>query len=251
MGGKIQLGGTAFTPAPPVTPGLYAARGGADTTSNLYTVNTSTGATTSIGPIGFAVTGLAFRPSDNVLFGATSNQSGSNPASLITIDPGTGAGTLVGAFNITTPVASAIADLSFRSDSVLFGEGAATHRLYTINQGTGAATQVSATTIAAPYSGGGTAFNSADVLYVFPKRDNGIYYIVNSATGALTAQPVLTGSPEAGGQVAAAAFDVADLCWVVSIGATNTWIDTINVGTSTVTGIGHTDRTLDALAWAF
>ena len=100
---------------PPVVNVLYGAQAGSQTTSDLYTIDTGTAAGTAIGAIGFAVTGLAFRPSDDVLFGVTSNNSSSNPRSLITIDPETGAGTLVGALGITT----GLADIAFSEAGVL------------------------------------------------------------------------------------------------------------------------------------
>src|SRR5688572_9969630 len=74
---------------------LFGATGG-EVNSNLYTVDTATGATSSLGPIGFAVTGLAVDPTTGKLYGSTSMQSPSNPGSIITINKSTGAGTLVG-----------------------------------------------------------------------------------------------------------------------------------------------------------
>jgi hypothetical protein len=81
---------------------LYGADGGGggDTpgvTSNLYLLNPSSGALLqTIGPIGFAVTGLAEDPSTGTLYGVTSLGSTTNPGSLITVNKTTGAGTLVG-----------------------------------------------------------------------------------------------------------------------------------------------------------
>ena len=59
--------------APP--PGLYGATGvlGNDTAppSNLYRIDPSTGAATTVGPIGYAVGGLALDPTAGVLYGVT------------------------------------------------------------------------------------------------------------------------------------------------------------------------------------
>ena len=60
-----QVNGLAFDPN---TNTLY----GSDTTTNeLLTINTSTGAATSVGPLGFPfVNGLAFDPNTNTLYGS-------------------------------------------------------------------------------------------------------------------------------------------------------------------------------------
>ena len=123
----MNIGGNAAGGAPPAEAVLYAAQGSVTTTSDLYTIDPDTGAATSVGAIGFSLTGMAFRPSDGVLFGVTSNNSASNPRSLITIDPDTGAGTLVGALGVT----SGLADIAFRSDDVLYGYTPSTRTLYT------------------------------------------------------------------------------------------------------------------------
>lgn len=72
---------------------LYGAEGGLFSQVNLYLIDPTTGAVTStIGPIGFGVTGLAFDPIPGTLFGVTTT---SGDRQLITIDPATGAGTVV------------------------------------------------------------------------------------------------------------------------------------------------------------
>jgi hypothetical protein len=216
----INVGGQAPFVAPPVIVDLLGAQGGAQPTSDLYTVDSSTGGTTSIGAIGFAMTGLAFRPSDGVLFGVTSNQSASNPRSLIT----------------------------FRSDDTLFGYTPSTRTLYTVNTTTGAATQVSSTAIPTSGQGYGIAFDSSDVLYVFPKGAAGVYYIVDPATGGLTVQPTLTGSIGGGPKpVSAACFDSTGVCWAMYIGQFDYWLATIDVGASTVAEVAATLDEIDAL----
>ena len=67
----------AMVPAYAV-PVLYAISGAGNATSNLYTVNTSTGAATLVGSTGFStVTGLAFNPITGVLYGHVSDIFGS------------------------------------------------------------------------------------------------------------------------------------------------------------------------------
>jgi hypothetical protein len=112
---------------------LYAARGAAATTSDLYTVDPVTAATTSIGPTGFGITGLAFDPTTGILYGSTNANSTAHPKSLITIDPATGAGTFVGSFGGKT-----IPDIAFKSDGTLYGWSNADNKICTIDKATGA-----------------------------------------------------------------------------------------------------------------
>lgn len=228
---------------PHTTDTLYAGLGSTATTSDLYTVDRQTGVTASVGPSGFALTGLAFRPSDGVLFGVTSNLSAANPRSLVTIDPNTGAGTLVGALGVV----NGIADITFRSDDTLFGFSPGTRQLYTINTSTGAATAVSATAIPAPIQGLGIAFDANNVLWTFPKGTSGAYYTVDPNTAALTLQGTLSNSPIAG-SIAAAAFDEAGVLYVV-ISAPTWYLATINLSTGVISAVGITDDFMDALAF--
>lgn len=245
MGGRAQ-----FAPTPPGDATLYGAKGGTESNSDLYTVDPDTGVLTSVGTIGFALTGMAFRPSDGVLFGVSSNNSAANPRSLVTIDPDTGAGTLVGALGVS----SGIADIAFRnSDDALYGYSPSNRTLYSINTTTGAATQVSATAI--PTSGEGYAdgFSSADILYVFPKRANNVFYIVDPATGGLTAQTALSGATYSGGGIlTSASFDEADMCWVfLSEAGGPIWhLAKIDVATSTIFEVAVVEDNVDALAWS-
>lgn len=241
----INLGGSSVSVTPPPTGVLYGAQGGVETTSDLYTIDPDTGAGTSVGASGFALTGMAMRPSDNMMFAVTSANSAANPRSLITVDTVTGAGTLVGSLGIANP----IADISFRSDDTLYGYRASTRTLHTIDTTTGAATQVSATAVPSPTVGFGLAFDPSDVLYVFPKGDDGIYYIVDETTGALTAQPTLTGLHITNGSVAAASFNPNGTLWVGDIGSPSQYLATIDLGTSVITGVGVTIAYPDALAW--
>ena len=162
------------------TPILYAA---ADDV--LYTLNTTTGAVDSvIGPIALEVTGLAFHPTTGVLYGTTSNLSPSNPRSLITIDPNTGVGTLIGSTS-----GHVMTDIAFDSSGTLYGwsgwRDRGTSDLNTINLTTGAATIVG--DFGGDTSGNGLAFDSSGTLYAdlrFPVP--GSTHTINPATGLAT-----------------------------------------------------------------
>jgi hypothetical protein len=118
---------------------LYGAFGAAATTSDLYTISIVDGTPTAIGPIGFAMTGLAFDPTDGTLYGATSNNSAVHPHSLVTLDPATGAGTFIGDLTGT----SGVVDLAFADDGTLYGFNTSNPRcLVSINKGTGATTSI-------------------------------------------------------------------------------------------------------------
>src|SRR6478752_9650871 len=100
--GALMATGALCASAASAAPVLYGATGvAADDTlpaSNLYTINPDTGAATSIGSIGEAITGLAFDNADGgKLYGVTAGVylSGAE-RQLLLINPATGASTVVG-----------------------------------------------------------------------------------------------------------------------------------------------------------
>lgn len=225
---------------------LYGAKAGSSTTSDLYTINSSTGAATSVGPIGYAVTGLAFDPTSGVLYGSVSPNSTANPNSLITINPATGAGTLVGAFSI--PGAFAVADIAFTSAGALYGWAEGPDDLASVNKATGAGTIVANSALST--QGDGMDFGSDGCLLICPKKDNGNYYSVPAATGLPTLLGVLSGSPIGGGNsIAAGSFGPDSLFYAVVSDPTAPHLVTINKATGVITDIGATDALMDALAW--
>src|SRR5262245_17211345 len=73
---------------------LFAVDGPSGTSSNLYTLDPTTGARiATIGSVGFSVRELAFDTQTGILYGSTSGST----SNLITIDTTTGVGTLVNA----------------------------------------------------------------------------------------------------------------------------------------------------------
>ena len=161
---------------------LYAANGSAGNLSSLAILNQTTGALSSIvGPIGFAVTGLAVHPVTGVLYGSTSTGDAQN-GSLITIDKTTGAGTLVGSFGLggfTLP------DLTFTSDGTLYGWGRVPNALHRVNLATGKATRVGTFNLGTNFPGLGLAA-TADGL-ILATRDVGPLFKVDPNTGIATA----------------------------------------------------------------
>jgi DNA-binding beta-propeller fold protein YncE len=215
---------------------LYGADGAnANPATVLMTINTATGATTTIGPIGFAVTGLAFSPVTGILYGSTGAASPVAPNSIITINRFTGAGTLVGATGLGGPVA----DITFRSDGTLFGWSEASDDLVTINTTTGVATVVSDSGLGT--SGSGIAFSGAGALFF--AGDSGSLHTISPTTGLVTSTVAL-GAPS---RMNALAFSGETGTLFGTLGGT---LYTIDPTTGTVTTIGATAANIDAIVFA-
>lgn len=120
-------------------------QGSPTVTSNVYRIDTTTGAWTLIGNSGIlSLNSLALTP-DGTYY-ATGGITGSQQ--LVTIDPNTGAATVIAP--ITTAVGlTFIAGLAAGTDGTLYGamvpSGATNSSLYTINRTTGVATVVGST----------------------------------------------------------------------------------------------------------
>ncbi len=125
---------------------LYAADGALSTAGNLYTVDSNTGLTTTVGALvdaagaSYAINGMAWDSVNQWLWGTTSGASPTFANGLVRINPMTGQVTQVGALGLTPPNFGA--DLDLRG-GVLYGwaEGSLSS-LVTINTATGAATVV-------------------------------------------------------------------------------------------------------------
>jgi hypothetical protein len=222
---------------------LYAAKAASATTSSLYTLNSGTAAPSSIGATGHALTALAFRPSDSVLFAASSPGSTSLPNHLFTIDPLTGTATNVGALGMV------VSDIAFSSAGVLYGWAPSTEVAVTINTTTGAATSLggSATTS----TGGALSFHSDGTLYLLLNVGGGLnLYTVNTGSGLVSLVGAV--SPFSGNIPAAATFDSSDLLWWTNGGAGGSGINlqTLNIGTIGRATIGAPGADFDALAWS-
>lgn len=228
---------------------LYAARGG-NVASDLYILDPDDASETSVGNTGRALTGLAFDPTDDTLYGSTSNNSPLNARSLVTIDPTTGATTLVGGFGIGSDT---LADIAFDSAGVLYGYSAAGRKLYTVNKGTGAATQVSATNI----GGYGFAmdFDGEDNLFVLNDGDDltppSDILFVDQATGVRSVFSHISGSPPYGNgaSLSAGAFTPDKVFYAIDndFGA-STHLVTVEISTGEVVDIGSVTAGMDALA---
>lgn len=105
--------------------------------NDLYRFDLSTGTTTLVAKTTDTIEALAFR-SDGTLFGLAKSLGGPADGNLFTIDPTTGAETLVG--NVGIPVGSPIGALAFDPNGQLFAT--LDDKLYTLSTTTGAATAI-------------------------------------------------------------------------------------------------------------
>ena len=229
---------------------LYAADGAASNPNcHLYILNPGDGSVTmDIGPIGFAVTGLAFDPNTGILYGATGGFSPSPPRrSIITIDPNTGVGTLIGAEGSGGP----LADITFTSDATLYGWGEGTDDLYTVNKSTGVATKVAESNTGT--FGSGISANSQDVLYFGGKGPNGRLATVDRFTGQVTLLAQFSGAPQPSDSLNAFAFDSNDVLYASNggdnSGSSHAHLVTINTTTAVIKDHGSTLPLLDAMAF--
>lgn len=234
---------------------LFAAKAGPSTTSDLYSVDPVTGAMTSIGPIGFAVTGLAADPTTGILYGSTSGNSAASPHSIITIDKATGAGTLVG--DLGLGVGHNAADICFDATGQLWGwdshgNSDNTIGLISIDKATGAAVHVGSPGLIT--NGDAMDFDAGGVLWLFPQGAGAAYlttyYTVNTATGAITDQfpPNHVGFGPISGDLVAGSVDETDVFYAILKGASVRLI-TIATATGTITNIATLQANTDALAW--
>jgi hypothetical protein len=102
---------------------------------NLYTINTTTGVSTFVGPVSSELEyrGLAFDPTDGKLWASTKGQE------IYTINPSTGVAKLIG----TTGLDGGIPDIHFDDSGNLYGAiggGAATNNLISISKTNGTGT---------------------------------------------------------------------------------------------------------------
>ena len=226
---------------------LYLATGGS-TNSNLYIINPANGAVIStVGPIGFAITGMAVHPVTGVLYGSTSGNSPSNPRSLITINKTTGAGTLVGQMSALGPVA----DITFTPDGTLYGWlEPGQDDLVTINLTTGLATVVGNSGLST--FGSGIASDASGTLYFAGDGANQELRTVNRTTGLTTVVATMSGSPQPSDAIPALAFQPGTgvLFGLDGLdGNPNVSLITINTTTGVVTNRGATVTNADAIAF--
>ena len=238
---------------------LYLATGSNGVNGQLYKIDPTTAVATLVGPIliggsPVGLTGLAFHPATGVLYGATSNDGPSPDHALITIDPATGAATLIG------DLGAAVGDITFGPNDQLYGWFAGvSDRLCTIDLSTGLATAVGPSGIVGggPCANGGNGLSfSGGVLYVSPKSVTGPLYSVNTTTGAATAGPTLNSAPITScGALAAMTTSSTGTLYAIntdrSSSPTTADLVTVNPTTGAITQVGAVNLPGDADGLAF
>jgi len=216
---------------------------------NLYIVNLANGTASLVGairlpgskPIG--VTGMAVHPATGVLYGITSEQSPTNPRSLVIIDPNSGGATLVG------DLGRVGSDIAFDAKGTLYVWLPGTSQLGTVNLSNAEVVPVGKPGPAG--SPAGIAIDPSGMVYVTSKGASGTLDNVDLATGALQIGPALTGAPFST-QINSMSFSPSGLLLAVNSNGgspANTRLVAINTGTGAVATIGALPDDTDALAF--
>ena len=179
--------------------------GGPATPSNIFDINTGSGAMS--GPLSTGVRGLvgiAANPTSGEVYGLTS--FGGAPANtLVKINVTTGASTVVGNTGLTIQEG----DLAFNPmDGQLYAawdQSGGTRDLFKINPSTGAATTVGSLGSSGDFSA--LAFNSAGTLFVVDTDGNGTSSFLKTVSPATAATLTTTVMNVKLGSVAGLAFD--------------------------------------------
>jgi len=245
-----------MAPASTLADTLYAATvrtgagGGTDTVSgSLYTVNLGSGSATFVAPLRLngstpiGITGMASHPSTGVMYGITSPLSGSNPQSLVTIDPNSGSAVLVGDLRFPG------SDIAFNKAGILFTWLPATSQLGIVNLSTGAVTPIGTPGPAGTIAG--LAIDLHGVAFITPSGAGGTLDTVDIATGVLKRGAPLTGAPFPSA-INSMTFTPSGLLLAVNSNAGSpaaTRLVTINTATGVVSNIGTLPDDTDALAF--
>jgi uncharacterized protein DUF6923 len=250
--GALMAAGALCASAASAAPVLYGATGlsATDTlpASNLYTINPDTGATTSVGSIGKAVTGLAFDGTDGTLYGVTAGvQLAGTTRDLLKINPATGASTVVGSMGVNE-----IEDIAVSPLGQLYGWNETGDDLYRISKATGAVEKVGESGLGVTF-GNGISFDRNGAMWGMLDGDFGHVFKLDPTTGAVTTTTTrLTGSPnKSGNQISSldTACDGLTMYGVVNDFGGQTFLVTIDLATGAITNKGASLTALDAIAW--
>lgn len=160
---------------------------------NLYRVDPATGASTLLAPVRVdgrdpvGVISLAIHPTTGVMYGITAGLA-DRPRSLVSIDPGTGDVTIIGA------IGDVASDLAFSREGTLYAWLPGRNQLGTVHLGTGRATPLGESGITS-VMGGGMSIDDHGVAYVAATGATGTLDTVDIHTGKGIAGPALDGAP--------------------------------------------------------
>ena len=231
-------GSTAYSLFEPI---LIADAGGSPVPAawNLWAFDPITGFAHVVGPIGFGVTSMDFHSTTGVLYGTTAPGAAGGPRELITIDPVTGAGTLIGPTDDGGATNHRIQGCAFTA-GVLRGFDVPSGTFFSINLTNGFVSAISTPGFLA--AGGGYAVNAADALGYYLSSDVGTLQGINPATGAFTTTVALSGYSQTGGRLKSATFHAGTLYAVSAVtpgqAGTNRQVVSIDTATGVITAVG-------------
>lgn len=135
---------------------------------------------------GETVTGLAFLDGQTPFYLSTSHDS-SSESLLYTVDPASGAATLVGPMGVALMI-----EIAINAEGAMYGHSVDTDSIYSIDPATGVATLVGPTGYDANFAQGMAFDRSTGVLYAWLYQGGGVntFATIDLATGAAT--PVAT-----------------------------------------------------------
>jgi hypothetical protein len=213
----------------------------ADEHRNLWLVDPAQGFGQVIGDMGAEITGIAVHPFTGVLYGVTATiqlfPDDFAPGDLVTLDPLTGAATLVGSLALSdlTNEGPTLADIAFDPTSgILYGWRARREGdLYTVNLQTGEATLVGESGLSNT-NGQGLTFGPGGELFYAGGGTQGLLRTIDKTTGLPIDSVQLNGY--AGDEnIPALDFDGLTIFGVAGTGGD---LITIDPETGTITTIG-------------
>lgn len=153
---------------------------GSLTTDNWWNIDPLTGVMTNLGETGVPLNGVAYDMNNRILYGCSGTH-------LYTLNPATGAATLVGSFDVVmadgiTP--GLMIGIAYSSlEDVLYGVDIGTDALYTIDRNTGAATFIGYLGFDFNYAQDIAISQSSGLLYMAGYTDSGALYWIYTGNG--------------------------------------------------------------------
>lgn len=169
---------------------LYGITNSAGNPSNLGTISQTTGVHTIIAPMSSALpetnwADLMIAPDNTVYALAVSGSAPTAVNRIYTVDPATGAATLLSTLSLT---AGTVIDIGIDVNGNFFGNDLTRDILVSINPSTGVTTDIGPTGVAANFAQGMDFDWSTNTLYaaMYTGGGTGVYASINTATGAAT-----------------------------------------------------------------
>ncbi|HEX2393241.1 MAG TPA: Calx-beta domain-containing protein [Solirubrobacterales bacterium] len=220
--------------------------GGIAPPSELWRVDPATGASSSAGGTGYAITGLAQDPTTGVLYAVSSSLSPIAPRTLLTLNPANAVATAIGPLG---PGVARLADISFNSQGQLFGWDEEKDNLASVDKATGAVTVIPSSLST---KGSGVSFDRDDVLWIFNATEEGEFNTLDTATGAATTKGTLKPIDANRSPVSAAAWDCERTTLYATLnnrGKPPANLVTIDTATGAITNKGTVATGADGLEW--